>query len=342
VLSLLLCFLGFEIVLRIWGPEYRRPHAYPFYPSNPRGYFEEFGEVDGVESYIVYDQFWERGQRRVPDDMTSEKELQTFLDRETDILALGDSFTYGLGVRYDDTYSRELEELLAGDNQPLLINNLSVPGNDIEEICAIYEEVRQPDQFPLVIYGLVLNDFGLPGAEKIVGSDYIDLNNGGYAPSHWRELSASINFIGHCLDTIRTDRVTKKAYLAAFQGENSRKHFAMLADLDRQVEADGGELVIVLFPLLHRFDDYPFQGLHDKIDEFCEREGVPILDLLPAYSQHEAEDLWVHPVDHHPNEIAHRIAADELFAFLNCEDLLPPRRAADRETLALESEASTE
>jgi hypothetical protein len=42
---------------------------------------------------------------------------------------------------------------------------------------------------------------------------------------------------------------------------------------------------------------------------------------LHAFSGHEAEDLWANPTDHHPNEIAHRIAADEIAAFI--EQRLP-------------------
>ena len=36
------------------------------------------------------------------------------------------------------------------------------------------------------------------------------------------------------------------------------------------------------------------------------------MDLRVALQGHAAESLWVHPVDHHPNEIAHRLAAEAL------------------------------
>ena len=32
--------------------------------------------------------------------------------------------------------------------------------------------------------------------------------------------------------------------------------------------------------------------------------------------------LWVHPTDHHPNEVGHRIAAEEIYRFLKQEGLL--------------------
>jgi hypothetical protein len=51
--------------------------------------------------------------------------------------------------------------------------------------------------------------------------------------------------------------------------------------------------------------------------------GVPVLDLLPAFQGRKAKDLWVSPGDHHPNERAHAIAANEIGRFL--EELLAPR-----------------
>ncbi len=327
-LSLTVCFLVLETILRIWGPEYHRFNTLPIYDSNPRGYFDELSQEDGRQFYTVFDHYWIEGARRFPDDMRSEAQFEAFKARRFDVLALGDSFTYGRGVRYDDTYVRQLEQRLARDGRPLQIDNLGFAGYGIEDIRNAYRRARQPGRFPLVLYGFVLNDFGLPGADQIVGSDYIDLDNGGNQPSSWRERSALVNFICHHVDTIRTDRITKKAYLAAFEGENARTHFAELAELNRQVTADGGRLVILLFPLLHQFDRYPFQIIHEKLAAFCKEEGVPLVDLLPAYSRYDAESLWVHPTDHHPNEIAHRIAAQELHEFLKQQNLLPPAPAA--------------
>ena len=68
--------------------------------------------------------------------------------------------------------------------------------------------------------------------------------------------------------------------------------------------------------------DYPFAAIHERIAGICRDKNVPLLDLLPAYRCYRAEDLWVHPTDHHPNEIAHRIAAEELLRFLQDRGLL--------------------
>ena len=80
--------------------------------------------------------------------------------------------------------------------------------------------------------------------------------------------------------------------------------------------------MIVLFPLLYDLIDHPFREIHEKIADFCRVRSIPLLDLQPSFSKHKAEELWVHPTDHHPNEVAHEIAAIEIYAFLKRLGLL--------------------
>jgi hypothetical protein len=174
----------------------------------------------------------------------------------------------------------------------------------------------QRDRCRLVIYGFVLNDFGLPDVYKIVGLDFIDQNNGGYTYSPLRAASATANLVGHTIDRIRLHRTTVRAYLESFDDAHAAGKWELLRKLHGNMRDNGSQLVIVLFPLLFDFDDYPFHEPHRKIASFCEEEGIPLLDLLPAFSRHDAEDLWCHPTDHHPNEKAHEIAAGEAHRFL--------------------------
>ena len=41
-----------------------------------------------------------------------------------------------------------------------------------------------------------------------------------------------------------------------------------------------------------------------------------MLDLQETLRSEPAEELWVHPTDHHPNERAHALAAERVAAFL--------------------------
>ncbi len=115
---------------------------------------------------------------------------------------------------------------------------------------------------------------------------------------------------------------TVQAYLDAFRGKKAKRNFETLRELNQRIELNGSKMVIVLFPLVYNFKKYPFKEIHDKLSMFCNNENIPLLDLLPAFSKYKAEELWVNPTDHHPNEIGHRVMADELYSFLNRNNLL--------------------
>ena len=78
-----------------------------------------------------------------------------------------------------------------------------------------------------------------------------------------------------------------------------------------------------LFPLLCDFrilhsiapqfvDDLhgmPIPAFRKQVAAFGEKLGLHVLDLLPAFEGNDGPELWVHPQNQHPNEVAHRIAA---------------------------------
>jgi hypothetical protein len=310
-----------EGVLRLIGDKYERiPNADLFYFSNPRGYHDWVETREGQPLYGI--RYRETPSHyRAPEEAVSAEWLAEV--EESDFLAVGDSFTFGRGVRYGDTFVARLNQLLQADRSAHRIRNCGVVGADLVGVRTVYrrEAARNPPR--VVIYGFVLNDFGLPDVYPIVGLDLIDFNNGGYRHNPWRERSAVLNFLLSCRDRVRVHRTTLRAYRDAFDGPGADEKFRMMADFNREVTAGGARLVVILFPMLYSFGNYPLAGVHRKMGDFCNRESIPMLDLLPAFSEREAKDLWVHPMDHHPNEVAHRIAAEQIRRFLVEQKMTP-------------------
>ena len=299
--------------MRLFGPPYYRfNNLSEEYYSNPRGYHDVIRKegkhtVFGLRYHDSPD-----GYRNSPDHDQSSIELP-----EKYVLGLGDSFTYGRGVRYEDIYLTRLEFLLNHGQNKAIVKNCGVVGANIEDIVDIY--ARESASLPrgsFVIYGLVLNDFGLDLTTPIKGLNFIDINNGGYTFSPLRKSSALINFISYSIEKRRLHTNTVKTYVESFEGESSENGFDLLNELDQSILEDEGTLLVVVFPLLYDFEKYRFSSIHEEIQSFCERHRILYLDLLPAFSRYRAEDLWANPTDHHPNEIAHRIAADEIAAFI--------------------------
>jgi len=71
--------------------------------------------------------------------------------------------------------------------------------------------------------------------------------------------------------------------------------------------------VVLMFPNLYELnEDYPFTEIHGKVRTAVEEAGGIFIDVLPAVMGRDAAELRVHPTDHHPNEIVHRIAGELL------------------------------
>jgi lysophospholipase L1-like esterase len=313
LLSLLVTALLLEIMLRIFGPPYYRfNNLSQEYYSNPRGYHDVLRREDGHTIFGLTYHDDVSGYRTSDDqDMVADASAGVH------ILGLGDSFTYGRGVRYEDVYLTRLQNALNGESADVAVKNCGLVGAGVAEIIEVYE--RESAELPpgsLVIYGLVLNDFGVDSAGAIKGLNFIDINNGGYTYNPLRERSSLVNFVLHAIDTRRLHTATLRAYEESFEGESAARGFEQMQMLHQSVVEDGGSLLVVVFPLLYDFDDYPFSAVHEMIAKFCAREGIACLDLFPAFSRHKAEDLWANPTDHHPNEVAHRIAADEIARFI--------------------------
>jgi hypothetical protein len=130
--------------------------------------------------------------------------------------------------------------------------------------------------------------------------------------------SRLLAFLRDRIETYRVGRDTTQWYRDMY-GEPNREGWQrtqeLLREMNRRAQARGGRFLIASWPLLVGLEGrYPFADVSDTIARFCLSAGIARHDLLPALAGRPAESLWVHPVDHHPNEIAHRLAAESLVA----------------------------
>jgi hypothetical protein len=89
----------------------------------------------------------------------------------------------------------------------------------------------------------------------------------------------------------------------------------------------GLPIVLFVHPVLVSLDEsYPFAGVHAQVLQAAREAGLSAFDLFDAFRGHNAEDLWVHRSDQHPNERAHAIAAD--YAAQRLRERLPSCKRA--------------
>lgn len=245
--------------------------------------------------------------------------------QELRILALGDSMTYGQGVRLDLTWPQQLEARLRAER--------STPVEVINAGFAAGPGISSPDGYDrwvaahgirfapdVVLVGFCLNDMGAVGMitypvvplEPVLGGHSKLLDR---VVQLWRQRQARQQ---------QTDFAARiQAQPGAWQG--SQRGLLALRDL---LEPQGIPLVVAVFPMMSQLEPelYPCRPLHAMVTEFCARERIRCLDLLPDFLGRTDTDYWVHESDQHPNHIGYRIIADRLHDWLRAQGLLEPRR----------------
>jgi GDSL-like lipase/acylhydrolase family protein len=305
------------------------------YPSNPRGYFDIDLRLPAV--HARYEALGVAGidavAARAPFAVEFRYNSLYFRERELSaakapdvvrVVLLGDSFTEGQGVKEADTTARRLETLLnASGGRRFEVLNCARRGADFPSLHRMFEKVLplEPD---IVVHAMVLND---PERSKEFEArrGHLDdwildrrrlLAGTGSPPPGFFE-SRLLAFVADRVDGWRVRRETTRWYLDLYGPANAEgwaRTQEDMRDMARRMRDRGGRFLVASWPLLVDLDAYPFTAADETIARFCAEAGIPRVDLRPALRGHPAETLWVHPVDHHPNEVAHALAASALVA----------------------------
>lgn len=235
---------------------------------------------------------------------------------ELRVLALGDSFTYGLGVPLELTWTQQLErQLAAAHDGPVQVINGGWSGTSPADWVGWFETdgvLFRPD---LVVVGLCLNDL----SPKVPMLAYPAAE-----PEPW--LGGVSELLNHVQREIEQRRLMREPRdYGALVREDDTFWQASQAAL-RQIAAVAAEhdarLAVVVLPMMSSLNDlYPYRGLHDMAAAFCADAQIPTLDLLPQFLGRPERELWVHPTDQHPNDVAHAMIATSIAKFVQ-ESLL--------------------
>jgi hypothetical protein len=245
------------------------------------------------------------------------------------IVALGDSFAWGVGVELEDAWPQRLERGLCrvrGEERWEVVS-LAKPGlNTVDHLALLETEgfAYGPDA---VLLGFVLNDSeDSSSAEARRAAEW---STPRYPPALLWERSALYRFVGTRLHATSQNRRRIAGFRSMYDDDapgwiGTRKALKTMGALCRE---RGVPLVVAIFPLLGNPLDarYPFEALHASVSQAAAEAGAKVVDLLPAYRGLRWEVVVVDgAADEHPNEVGHRIAARVLLRALS--DLLPATR----------------
>jgi len=291
------------------------------YATNPRGYFDPDNGVLAKINTLGF-----RGP-----DVEEVKPPGTYR-----VLGLGDSFTFGEGVRDEDTFLRRLERSFNGKGHgPTKYEflNTGVQGYNTRDEVLYFERLWLKLSPDAVLISFYLND---------AYSDTAFLNKGEglgvylNAPEGLFRMVRSLDYAQHAYRSYKVRQLLDE-YYAKHYFVQAGQFFASEesgdsdwrdceAALKRAVElcrVNHLPIGLVIFPELHKLRHYPFTAIHAMVRQYAQSIGLPTLDLLDTYQGHDETALWVHPTDHHPNETGHAMAAQAIEPFL--EQLMQQR-----------------
>ncbi|MEO8499651.1 MAG: SGNH/GDSL hydrolase family protein [Vicinamibacteria bacterium] len=232
---------------------------------------------------------------------------------------VGDSFTYGAGVLFDDTYAQRVARGLSADRgETWEAVVLAIPGIATDREARIVREeafLYEPD---MLFLGYVLNDAEVEGAgERKRAEDWLDESHDPDAPrAGWRRSALLSLFVGRLYAT-RQNRERIRNYLSLYEDDQPGYKAVVkgLTEIATQAHEHKVPLIVAVFPLFGNPLDhtYPFGSIHKRLEALCRPLGVIYVDLLPYYLDLDWKLLVVEGgADEHPNEVAHRIAAQAL------------------------------
>ena len=231
------------------------------------------------------------------------------------VTLLGDSFTAGHGVKnVEDRFANRLRAA----HPEWEVHALAQPGYEtIDEINILKACLENHYQLDLVVLVYCLNDISdlVPEWNAAREQIYSDVDRAGW----FKNSSYFYNLLYHRFKAARNPWM--KDYFQFVRdtaaGPIWEQQQERLASLQKLVEANGGRLVVVTFPFLHAVGaDYQFHNVHAALDRYWSEHRVPHLDLLSVYEKLPSAQITVNRYDAHPNEYAHRLAAEAMDQFL--------------------------
>ena len=322
--SFVLCFLALEVVARVtWHSPLHVPR--------------EAVRTPGIFSYrlkVNHDADLERADGGTFHVHTNERGFRgplvsAMADEPLRILSLGDSFTFGWGVDFEQQCVARFVEAYrqAHADRRVGTANVSCPGWDPKDYFFAYQTEAGDKKPDLVVLGVFSgNDVMPPDAPRF--DDHRKAPSIEELPSPPQPLFRSVDWVraqlsGSLFIAKLRAKHGKPAAFALYDPDLEKQKktwdttFHYLEQVDRAVRADGGKLVVVLYPTPMQVNTpgaldeagYDHAAPEKVVGAFCKDKGIELVTLLDDLkaAAREKQDLYFVKDRHltvHGNEVA--------------------------------------
>lgn len=255
------------------------------------------------------------------------------------VVVLGDSVTFGLGVRQDAIYPALLEAHLQRAHDPgLEVVNLAIFAYHTRHELAALEEDGLKHRPCLVLLQLYMNDLALPPADAPQPPPTLRLrlraakNRLLFASNLYRRLYQAVNALTYTLvHDLRRQRFPytlnhaeprhKLQFLAEHSEDSSIPAFTALAAVQELVEAHGAPLAVLMTPSEVQLYEDGFDIIDQRVAAFFRHRDIAFIDALPALRREtERHHLFLDGV--HLSPLGHRRVAELLAGEVESRHLL--------------------
>lgn len=241
------------------------------------------------------------------------------------IIFVGDSLTYGWLIPLQDTYHRQLENILQDRGVAVETMGMGVVGyNLIQEYFLVRERVARfnPD---LLVLQIGPNDFERTvdvkksvNQGRLLLTPYHDFQIPYMVPKNGftrflMSRSHLFKFINLKLYWLRKKRDKNFTPQDIFQmgEEKAFRYLERIIDFSKNAKIP---LAVLIFPFRNSGDHYIYAALHEKIGRWLRRKSIPVLDLNKPLHAAANGNIWVDGL--HPNRDGMEIAARALADFV--------------------------
>jgi len=241
------------------------------------------------------------------------------------VAVVGDSFTFAPGMQFDDAFPNRLDRMFQLDkkNAVVRVMNFGTPGASTrDEVMTVRKALDFGAQ--TIILQITLNDPQREPFRKLQG-EFTDVNSSNNSFFQRFLLKSQLyRFVASRLHNAQSVTRYIEYHKDLFFNPQTWDVFEKsIREIHELVITKNARLGIVLFPLFDfpLDENYPFKDIHSKVASLAHTLASPFLDLFPAYKGS----------DSHPNEIAHRIASEQMYKWLVKEELVPANAAISKE-----------
>jgi len=276
------------------------------YPSDNGNHFESVRtDAKGQKRYCVfYD--------------TEKRKTGFFPDRPKQAALIGDSFTFGEGVKEEDTLGYFLSQKFPQTN----FHNF---GQSAAGVIYMYNRlsllIQENPKIDTIIYFYNINDVLM--SENIASQQKLIMD---FQNIRWSNVEKEENSIEKFLSKSVIFRLIKQAsilkketkptiqnYLDMYSfeknGEELSKTNQLLGAMNLLAKTNGKNFYIVFYPLLYKNakGEYPFTPIHNYLALTCQQYAISCFDAVRAFDNDQSlQKYTVHPTDFHPNGLANK------------------------------------